>query len=135
MVQSAVAPFMKSILKPTMRLSPPKQIPLHSSSRRTSPRSSSRTTPEKTQKISSSDAYIWKISNPVSGSQGLPNTFEGPADPTTSLSPSQSQTKVAVRTEAEQQAAAKERERQEILAHKDARRKSLGKSMKSMLYS
>lgn len=133
MIQSAVAPFMKSILKPTMRLSSPKQIPPHSSSRRTSPRSSSRTTPEKTQKFSSSDASIWKISNPVSGSYGLPNPFEGPADPNTSLSPSQSETKVAVRTEAEQQAAAKERERQENLAHKDARRKSLGKFTKSML--
>ena len=42
------------------------------------------------------------------------------------LSPSESETRVAVRSEAEQQAAAKERERQEVLAHKDARRKSLG---------
>lgn len=123
--QSAVAPFVKSILKPTIRLSPPKHIPPNPSLRRTSPRSSSRTTPEKAQKISSSDASIWKNSNPVSGSHGLPNPFEGPADQTASLSPSQGQTKVAVRTEAEQQAAAKERERQEVLAHKDARRKSL----------
>lgn len=129
-----MAPFMKSILKPTMPLSPPKQITPHHSSQRVSLRSSSRITPEKNKKTSSSDASIWKNSNPVSGSHGLPNPFEGPADPTTSLSPPQSQTKVAVRTEAEQQAAAKERERQEVLAHKDARRKSLGKSTNSMLY-
>ena len=44
-----------------------------------------------------------------------------------SLSPVQGQTRIAVRTEEEQQAAAKERARQELLAHKDARRKSLGK--------
>lgn len=125
---------MKSILKPTMPLSPPKQIIPHPSSRRVSPRSSSRITPEKNKKTSSSDASIWKNSNPVSGSHGLPNPFEGPADPKTSLSPSQSQTMVAVRTEAEQQAAAKERERKEVLAHKDARRKSLGKSTIIMLY-
>lgn len=130
-----MAPFVKSILKPTICLSPPKQIPPHSSSRRTSPRSSSRTTPEKAQSISSPDVSVWKNSNPVTGSHGLPNPFEGPADSTTSLSPSQNQTKVAVRTEAEQQAAAKARERQEILNHKDARRKSLGQSTESMLYS
>lgn len=135
MIQSVVAPFMKSILKPTMRLSPPKHIPPHPSLRRTSPRSGSRITPEKSQKTSSSDASLWKKSNPVSGSHGLPNPFEGPADPTNSPSPSQSKTTVAVRTEAEQQAAAIERERQEVLAHKDARRKSLGKSTKCVLYS
>lgn len=130
-----MAPLVRSILKSTMRLSPPKQIPPHPSSRRASPRSSSRTTPEKTQNSSSSNASVWKNSNPVSGSHGLPNPFERPADSTPSLSPSESQTKVAVRTEAEQQATAKERERQDLLAHKDARRKSLGRSTKSMLFS
>ena len=69
----------------------------------------------------------------MSGNNGLPNPFEGPADPTTSFSPSQNRTKVAIRTEAEQHAAAKERERQEVLAHGDARRKSLGKPTKIVL--
>ncbi|MCJ1467975.1 hypothetical protein MMC07_006601 [Pseudocyphellaria aurata] len=123
--QSAVAPLVRSILKSSMRLSPPKQIPSHPSSRRASPRSSSRTTPEKTKKNSSSSTSIWLNSNPVPGSHGLPNPFERPADSTPSLSTSESQTMVAVRTEAEQQAKAKERERQDLLAHKDARRKSL----------
>lgn len=71
----------------------------------------------------------------MTGSHGLPNPFEGPADSTTSLSLSRNQMKVAIRTEAEQQAAAKARERQEVSDHRDARRKSLGKSKKSMLYS
>ncbi|MCJ1428391.1 hypothetical protein MMC29_006301 [Sticta canariensis] len=123
--QLAVAPFVKSILKPTICLSPPKQIPPHPSSRRTSPRSSSRTTPEKAQSIPSSGGSLWKNSNPVTGSHGLPNPFEGPAGSTIPLSLSRNQTKVAVRTEAEQQAAAKARERQEVSDHKDARRKSL----------
>lgn len=78
------------------------------------------------------NAALWKSSNPVSGSNELPNPFEIPASLTNStsdlLSPSEGQTRVAVRTETEQQAAAKERERQEVLAHKDARRKSLGGS-------
>lgn len=62
----------------------------------------------------------------------MPKPFEIPTSLTNStsnlLSPSESQTGVAVRTEAERQAAAKDLERQEVLAHKDARRKSLGGS-------
>lgn len=132
-IQSAVAPFVKSILKHTMPLSPLKKILPRLGSGETLPsRSNSDSAIEKSQHSTSLDASIWKNSNPVSGSHGLPNPFEGSADATSShsntLSPSQSQTRVAVRTEAEQQAAAKERERQEVLAHKDARRKSLGKS-------
>ena len=57
-------------------------------------------------------------------SQSLPNPFE--TSPVLGASGPQSPTRVAVRTEEEQQAAARERERQEVLAHKDARRKSLG---------
>lgn len=76
------------------------------------------------------NAAIWKNSNPLAGRNELLNPFEIPASLTNSksdlLTLSESQTSVAVRTETEQQAAAKERERREVLAHKDARRKSLG---------
>lgn len=115
--QSALPTSVKSILKATIPLSPPRRIPPHASLQRASP--------SKTH-----NAAIWKNSNPVSGSNGLPNPFEIPTSLTNStpnlMSPSESETRVAVRSEAEQQAAAKERERQEVLAHKDARRKSLG---------
>lgn len=115
--QSALPPSVKSILKATISLSPPRRIPPHASSQRASP--------SKTQ-----NAALWKNSNPLSGSNGLPNPFEISNSLTNSTSnllcPSESETRVAVRSEAEQQAAAKERERQEALAHKDARRKSLG---------
>ena len=46
--------------------------------------------------------------------------------PSVLASPEHGQTRVAVRTEEEQQAAVEDRERQEFLARKDARRKSLG---------
>ena len=46
---------------------------------------------------------------------------------TVSTSPGRAQTRVAVRTEEEQQAAVLERERQDLIARKDARRRSLGK--------
>lgn len=120
--QSALPPSVKSILKATIPLSPPKRIPPHASSQRASP--------SKTQ-----NAVLWKTSNPISGSNGLPNSFEISNSLMNStsnlLSPPESETKVAVRSEAEQQATAKERERQEALAHKDARRKSLGWSKKT----
>lgn len=63
-------------------------------------------------------------------SEILPNPFGGPLEAMDNAShllfPVQGQTRVAVRTEEEQQEAAKERARQDVLAHKDARRKSLG---------
>lgn len=68
---------------------------------------------------------------PVTGAESLPNPFV--ASPQKTDSPSRSPTRVAVRTEEEQQAAAKERERQEMLSHKDARRKSLGESVVKIL--
>lgn len=115
--QSALPPSVKSILKPTIPLSPPRRIPPHASSQRATP-------------SKMSNAALWKNSNPTSGSNGLPNPFEIPTGLTNSksnpLSPSENETRVAVRSEAEQQAAAKERGRQEVLAHKNARRKSLG---------
>lgn len=49
------------------------------------------------------------------------------------VSPSQYRTRIVVRSEEEQQAAAKERERHELLAHKEARRKSLGKTTINLL--
>jgi len=108
----------KSILKPTLPLSPPKAIPPHSNGRKGSPRkANAQRTPDRSPARSAGN-----------GSEGPPNPFEGSPTRTAakSQSPSRSPSRVALRTEEEQQAAAKERERQELLAHKDARRKSLG---------
>jgi len=121
-MQLAVTPQVKSILKPTIPLSPPKAIPPHKGEQKASPgKASASRTPEKSPAKSSVDQ-----------SSGLPNPFEG--SPTRagpkSYSPNRSPARVALRTEEEQQAAAKERERQELLAHKDARRKSLGTLMR-----
>lgn len=67
----------------------------------------------------------------VTGSEVLPNPFGTPfeAPPTEESAPSDllQEMRVAVRTEEEQQAAAKERQKQEVLARRDARRKSLGR--------
>ena len=120
--EPSLHPYVKSILKPTITLSPPKTIPPHSTARKASPvKANVRRTPEKPSRQSPKKS-------PGIGSQKLPNPFT--ASPRLamekSLSPSRSPTRVAVRTEEEQQAAAKERERQEVLAYKDARRKSLG---------
>ena len=52
----------------------------------------------------------------------------GVTHPSVLVSPDHGQARVAVRTEEQQQAAVEERERQELLAHKDARRKSLGQT-------
>lgn len=51
------------------------------------------------------------------------------------ISPSQYRTRIVVRSEEEQQAAAKERERHELLAHKEARRKSLGETLMDFSYT
>lgn len=72
--------------------------------------------------------------NPPSISvRGLPNPFEDLASIETENAGSQSPTgehgRIMVRTEEEQQASAKERERQDMVARKDARRKSLGKRL------
>lgn len=50
----------------------------------------------------------------------------GMAQPSVLASPDHGQKRIAVRTEEQQQATVEERERQEMLARKDARRKSLG---------
>lgn len=126
-------PFIKSILKPTIPISPPKPIPPHSGSRRTSPnKTKSKTTPEKSQSTSLLDASVWKSSNPTNASNLSPSPLKGSVESNLAQSsissPSRHRTRVAVRTEEEQQAAAKDREQQEALDHKNARRKSLGES-------
>ncbi|KAL8664894.1 MAG: hypothetical protein Q9168_007816, partial [Polycauliona sp. 1 TL-2023] len=138
------APFVKSILKPTIALSPPKQIPPHPNARQhpQSPRkqppsptkSPRKQSPEK-QRSGSQEGILIDFSDGVNGitpsGPALPNPFSGSslrrsggvADLSSS---SQSQSLIAVRTEEEQQDAARERERHEKdTARKDARRKSL----------
>ena len=122
--QPALPPYVRSILKPTIALSPPKAIPPHSRARNSSPgKANGRQTPEKSPRKSPAKNLA---DNAI---QGLPNPFVTSPTPRASKprSPARSPTRIAVRSEEEQQAAAKERERQEILANRDARRKSLGK--------
>lgn len=68
----------------------------------------------------------------------MPDPPDGSSVPISSkselVSPSQYRTRIVVRSEEEQQAAAKERERHELLAHKEARRKSLGETMIEFTY-
>ena len=122
--QPAIPPYVKSILKPTITLSPPKAIPPHSRARNTSPgKANVRQTPEKSPRKSPAKKKA------EDATQGLPNPFQ--TSPmlkfSSPRSPTRSPTRIAVRSEEEQQAAAKERERQEKLANRDARRKSLGR--------
>lgn len=122
--QPALPPYVKSILKPTIALSPPKAIPPHNRARTSSPgKANGRQTPEKSPRKSPAK----KLADDAT--QGLPNPFETSPTPGASKprSPTRSPTRIAVRSEQEQQTAAKERERQEILANRDARRKSLGR--------
>ena len=125
-----MVPQIKSILKPTIPLSPPKQIPARSSTRTSPKKAKSSTTPEKLQIGTLIDTSVPADTNDLVGLHNLPNPFGGHPevidDVSHSTSPTQGQTRIAVRTEEEQQAAAKERARQDLLAHKDARRKSLG---------
>ena len=122
--QSIIPPYVKSILKPTITLSPPKAIPPHNRIRSNSPsKVNGRQTPEKSPRKSPTKRVA------ENATQGLPNPFQTSPMPKSSIprSPARSPTRIAVRSEEEQQAAAKERERQEILANRDARRKSLGR--------
>lgn len=120
--EPALPHYVKSILKPTIALSPPKVIPPHNQARITSPgKANGRQTQEKSPRKSPAKKQA------DNAAQGLPNPFE--TSPTAAASkprsPARSPTRIAVRSEEEQQAAAKERERLEILANRDARRKSL----------
>ncbi|KAL8941154.1 MAG: hypothetical protein Q9216_002419 [Gyalolechia sp. 2 TL-2023] len=135
--EAANATFVRSILKPTIPLSPPKPIPLHRNARKPpgSPQKSPRKgSPEKGKK-SAQEGFLIDTSDGTDGNAPpevvLPNPF-GSTSPkrgaaTTSLSLSQTPSLVAVRTEEEQQAAKREREQLEkaVSARKDARRKSL----------
>ncbi|KAL8750685.1 MAG: hypothetical protein Q9199_006905, partial [Rusavskia elegans] len=141
--EATVAPFVKSILKPTIALSPPKQIPPHPNARRQSqsppkqppsPTKSPRKRTPESQRSSTQEGMLIDTSDGTNGvaslEVALPNPFSGSslrrsgAADLSSLS--QAQSLVAVRTEEEQQEAARERERREKEnARKDARRKSL----------
>jgi kinetochore protein Spc7/SPC105 len=127
-VQSVATAQLRSILKPTVPLSPLREIPtrkdLGLGNGQTTPRKTgnkSRASPGKKSDHVSTDV-------PFSGAEGLPNPFQS------AESPKARGTKVSLRTEEEQQAAARVREEQErreeekreILARRDARRKSLG---------
>lgn len=129
MKQSTATPTIKSILKPTMPISPPKAIPSFESTRKRSPsKANSKGTDHKAPNegvlIDFSSAPLENNQNaPVTGAENLANPFDV-------LQPNT----VAVRTEEEQHAAAREREekerrdqqRQSILDQRAARRKSLG---------
>ena len=125
-----MAPLPKSILKPTIPLSPPKQIPPHTSSRKSSPAKAQRgSSPRKSpQKGRPGDAAQSSSSPRQSGLENIPNPFDEPQLEALVEKDLSEGTKIAVRTEEEQQAAAREREKQDILERRDARRKSLGKS-------
>ncbi|KAL8698003.1 MAG: hypothetical protein Q9224_002054, partial [Gallowayella concinna] len=136
--------YVKSILKPTVALSPPKQIPPHPNARRQpqSPRkqpppsptkSPRQRSPEKQRNVPQEGILI-DVSDGTDGLASsrllLPNPF-GDMSPKRGAkagldhSP-QVQSLVAVRTEEEQQEAARDRERRDQgNARKDARRKSL----------
>ena len=99
--------MIRSILKPTIALSPPKPIPLHPNQRKSSPVRGGSPRGKDLQQ---------------SGMENLPNPFEDSASQNTADKDS---TRVAVHTEEEQQAAARERDRKEAIERRDARRKSL----------
>lgn len=126
---------MKSILKPTAPISPIRRRSPLTKSRNLSPKKS---TPDKTQSNPVYDVAVGKNSNPSAGSNSLLNNSGGSSGSISSnsglVSPSQYRTRIVVRSEEEQQAAAKERERHELLAHREARRKSLGETMIEFTY-
>lgn len=124
LLQPAIPPYVKSILKPTIALSPPKAIPPHNRVRNSSPaKINGQQTPERSPRKSPAKIQV------ENATQGLPNPFQtSPMRRTSkSRSPARSPERIAVRSVEEQQAAVKERERQELLAKRDARRKSLGR--------
>ncbi|KAG8533164.1 uncharacterized protein KY384_001947 [Bacidia gigantensis] len=113
-------PRLKSILKATVSVSPPK---LHSpsNSKNGSPnKRGGRKTPE------SSPSKAPQILPSRNSPKAQDDPFQSPkkTDDRSHGSPSKSPTRVALRTEEEQQAAAREKERQELQAQKEDRRKS-----------
>ena len=121
---------MKSILKPTASISPLLRNSPLIKSRKMSPK---KPMPDKLQNNLLYDVGASDNSYSSAGSNRSPSSYEGsPASIVSEHrldSPSQHRTRTAVRSEEEQQAAAKERERQDLLAHREARRKSLGEDM------
>lgn len=111
--------------------------------RRNSPRSKSRSlspkksTPEKMQNDLRYDFAVSHNSKSLIERASTLNPPDGPSEAVSSksglVSPSHYRTRIVVRSEEEQHAAAKERERHELLAHKEARRKSLGETMVEFL--
>ncbi|KAL8948796.1 MAG: hypothetical protein Q9222_005041 [Ikaeria aurantiellina] len=133
-VESALA---KTLLKPTISLSPPKQIPPHPVARQQlgSPQKQSRQgTPEKRRSniqegflIDTSDLTNGAASPKITSPTRITSISPRPKDVTSNTASSHSQSLVPIRTEEEQHAAAKERAEHEksTAARKDARRKSL----------
>ncbi|KAI4137815.1 MAG: hypothetical protein LQ341_004975, partial [Variospora aurantia] len=133
---TAAATLVKSILKPTIPLSPPKQIPPHSGARKflASPQKSPRQASPQKQNRGPQEGFLIDTSDLSNGAtipkMALPNPIGG-LSPKRGLAPdaaaAQVPNLVAVRTEEEQQQAARQREQQEkdVSARKDARRKSL----------
>ena len=123
---------MRSILKPTIPLSPPKQIPPHPNSRKSSP-TKSRTgfSPKKSPRKSPQKGVTKETARDSgalrqSGLETLANPFDEVSNQAADSELSQ-EIRIAVRTEEQQQAAAKERERKDLIERRDARRKSLGR--------
>ncbi|MCJ1438218.1 hypothetical protein MMC27_007605 [Xylographa pallens] len=123
-------PVVRSILKPTIPLSPPKQIPPHPNSRKSSP-TKSRTgfSPKKSPRKSPHKGDIKETARDSgglrqSGLETLPNPFDEVSNQAADNELSQ-ETRIALRTEEQQHAAAKERERKDLIERRDARRKSL----------
>lgn len=117
----------KSILKPTVTLSLPTSISQQSNARKMSPsRFKDKSSPGKSRTRRSVGSPKAADILSISGDDESIEVLGEEASKTESASSGHGRTRVAVRTEEQQQAAAAERERQEILARKDARRKSLG---------
>ena len=115
----------KSILKPTGTLSLPTSNSEQSNARIMSPsRSKDKSSPGKsyTRRSVGSPKAVDILS--ILGDEESTEVLGKERSRTESESSGHGRTRVAVRTEEQQQAA--EREREEILARKDARRKSLG---------
>lgn len=125
-----MTPFVKSILKPTLPISPVRRNSPRSKSRSLSPK---KLTPEKKQNGLRYILIVNYNSKSLIESASMLGPPDGSAEPIAlksgPVSPSQYRTRIVVRSEEEQHAAAKERERHELLAHKEARRKSLGESI------
>ena len=127
--------MVKSILKPTIPLTPPKPIPPHASARKRSPGKSTRSPSKQIPPSSLNDSSSLSGAPQdggiaIAGADKLANPFEA----SFAIAQQEQDMRVPLRTEEEQQAAAEEREeterreleKKDILERRDARRKSLG---------